>query len=211
MSIKRKNILALILLSMASLSLVGCSTNDLDKGEDKEYTSIFNQSEIDKSDDFEIKDTEKEENNYEEEIKIQTQEKMKIFDENVKLSYPSSWEKALVNGISFYYIDDLGTNINLVKEYMNEGSEEDYKRASVKTVQEMFNTNTILMSNKTFNGHEGYKLDYKTKVAGKEFRFVQSTIFHDGYAYIFSLGGTPENVEAHYDSVMNVLDTIEFE
>lgn len=136
---------------------------------------------------------------------------LKPFEENVSLKYPSSWVKATVGGNTVYYVDDTNsTNVNLVKEYMQGYTEDEYIKASISSVKEYFNTNVVLMNEETFNGHKGYTLEYETEAGGQKIRLVQPTVFYEGYAYVFTLGGFPDGVEEQFDEFKEIINTIEF-
>lgn len=207
----KKILIPLALISIASFSLVGCSDNSTkndDKDNDKVIVGVFDELKSETND----KSTENNEILSFEDTKEDTKEdKLKIFDENVSLKYPSSWDKDTVQGSTVYYIDNLSTNINLVKESFRGYSEDEYIKASIKSVKESFNTENVLMTEDTFNGYGGYTLTYETDVQGQSVKLVQSTIFFNGDAYIFTLGGFPKNVDKQVDNVMSILDTVEFD
>lgn len=208
---KRKIVIPLALISIASFSLVGCSdntSNKNDKDDDKVIAGVFDELKSETSN-----DTTKEEGDNENLLFEDTKEnKLKTFDENVKLKYPSSWEKEVVNGATIFYIDDTySTNINLVKESLRGYSEDEYIEASIESVKYSFDTDEVALTEEEFNGYNGYILEYETEAQGQTIKLVQPTIFYNGDAYIFTIGGYPKNVNKQIDNVMSILNTIEFE
>lgn len=204
----KKIIIPLALISIASFSLVGCSDNSTksdEKDNDKVIAGVFNDLKSETNNNLNEEDDEL--LSFEDTKK----DKLKIFDENVRLKYPSSWEKTTVQGSTVYYIDDSATSMNLVKESLRGYSEDEYIKSSIETVKESFDTKSVLMKEIECNGYDGYSLTYETDVQGQTIKLVQPTIFHDGYAYIFTIGGFPEDVDEQLDEVMSILDTIEFD
>lgn len=211
---KKKIIIPLALISIASFSLVGCTDNNTkseDNDDDKVIAGVFNDLKSETNDKY---DEDKDDDKDDDKIIVfedTKEDKLKTFDENVKLKYPSSWEKATVQGSTVYYIDDTASSINLVKESLRGYSEDEYINSSIDTVKESFDTKSVLMKEIELNGYEGYSLTYEADMQGQTIKLVQPTIFHDGYAYIFTIGGFPKDLDNQLDEVMSILDTIEFD
>lgn len=130
--------------------------------------------------------------------------------QKISVVYPSNWIKSSSNGKDFYYLDDKGTNVNLVIESMKGYSEEDYIKASELNIKSEFGINHIDSGVQVFNNKKARVSHYFSNHDNKNLTIFHVTFFNNNTAYIFTLVGTNKISAENMASFENMLNTVEF-
>lgn len=135
---------------------------------------------------------------------IQTQ------SQKISVVYPSSWNKLSVKGRDVYYLDNKGTNVNLVSEDMKGSSEEDYYKAGVSYLKINSGIDNINVKEKLFNNKKAMVIDYVYKYNNKDMSIHQVAFCNNNTAYIFTLTEPDRISDNNLIAFENMLNTVEF-
>ncbi len=128
----------------------------------------------------------------------------------ISVTYPSNWTKKTVSGTDSYYLDDKGTNVNLVSESMQGLSIEDYNKASDEAVKKYLNIEAIGSKSGVVNGKNVRSTFYNKTVNGKTVEVYQVFFYNNNTAYVFTLTGLATISEENVDAFANMLKTVQF-
>lgn len=132
--------------------------------------------------------------------------------QGVSVKYPLSWQKATMNGLTVYCLDNQGTNVIASTASMQGYSSKDYLDANIKSIKknlgiEKVNTSTQIINNRTVD-----ILDYEYSESNLLVQLHQVIFYNNNKAYIFSLtkGSDISNADI-MNSFNNMLKTVTFE
>jgi len=198
----KKKILILVLLTTLALTLIGCGKNSTNianaKGDSKENLS----EEVSKEDNSKNKN----------DIAFKENETgQRIEEQGISFIYPLNWVKKTVQGQSTYFLDEKGTNVNLVVESMNGLSEEDYNKASDIDVKTNLGVNSITVKEQEFNNKKARVTYFVQKNQGIDIPTYQATFLNNGKSYIFTISAMKKISDENMKSFEEVLNTVEFQ
>nr|WP_241407655.1 cell wall-binding protein [Clostridium beijerinckii] len=185
-----------------ALTLIGCGKNSTDtvntKGDSKESLS----EEVNKEDNSKNKN----------DIAFKENETgQRIEEQRISFIYPLNWVKKTVQGQSTYFLDEKGTNVNLVVESMNGLSEEDYNKASDIDVKTNLGVNSIAVREQEFNNKKARVTYFVQKSQWTDIPTYQVTFLNNGKSYIFTISAVKNISDENMKSFENMLNTVEFQ
>ncbi|CUU50342.1 PsbP-related protein [Clostridium beijerinckii] len=198
----KKKILILVLITTLALTLIGCGKNSANnvntKGDSKESLS----EEVNKEDNSKNKN----------DIEFKENETgQRIEEQGISFIYPLNWVKKTVQGQSTYFLDEKGTNVNLIVESMNGLSEEDYNKASDIDVKTNLGVNSIAVKEQEFNNKKARVTYFVQKSQGTDIPTYQVTFINNGKSYIFTISAVKKISDENMKSFEDMLNTVEFQ
>jgi FOG: Glucan-binding domain (YG repeat) len=138
--------------------------------------------------------------------------KVNVSTENqgISVTYPSNWTKKTVSGVEGYYLDDKGTNINLVSESMQGYSIDQYSKASDEAIKKYLNVDTISSKSGVVNNKNVRITLYHRTLNGKDIEVYQTFFYNNNTAYIFTLTGLAPIADENIDAYTKMLGTVQF-
>lgn len=125
-------------------------------------------------------------------------------------SMPAEWREIDVQGVAVaYLIDELGSNVNLVKEANQGYSLANYNDAAMNAVKTYLNVDEI----NTIDEKLGkYDVKINEYYSDKEMKLKvnQIVLIEGDYAYVFTLTSTEDKIASYEDTVKDVVSTVDF-
>ena len=197
--IKIKNFIYGVLpILITGMIFTGCSKEISQNKEDNIKNDTVNVEEITK------------ENNYTERYED---------GKGMSFSYPSTWTQSnKIDGVALFYLDDLGTNVNIVtapaigyeldEYYANKTLEE-----TINSIKEIYETEEVKTDKIRINDYTANIFDAKIINSGVDLNTIQYQIFENDTFYAITLtssiidGKVDEDIVKEFKDVMQ---TIEF-
>lgn len=134
----------------------------------------------------------------------------KLQSDKMVASIPASWTKTILGNITTYYLDDKGTNINLISESLQGHSEAEYNSLSDKNIKTLLGVDNITSDTKIINSHNVRFTHYTKSYDNKNITIHQATFYNNDKAYIFTIAGINEISVENMKSFDNLLNTVQF-
>ncbi len=152
-------------------------------------------------------------------VKLPNTSNMNAGKEKYSLQIPKGWttENKLVYGIDYYYLmapkteDDPNTNINVVNEFMQNLSLNDYLIGTIQSVKKSIPSTVILGQGEIdANGLKGVWYNYNMEVQGIKATIVSYIFPRNGVAYIITAGTQTKDAQKYRKLFDTVAESFKF-
>ncbi|WP_026888672.1 PsbP-related protein [Clostridium beijerinckii] len=130
--------------------------------------------------------------------------------DKISVSYPSNWTKMTLKGDDIYYLDNQGTNVNLVIDGMEGYSEEVYFNSAETYIKNRSDINNLQIKERQFNNNKALTLNYFHNLKGIDVQVEQVIICNSNKAYLFTLMQRGKISDENMASFESMLNTIKF-
>ncbi|GEP63704.1 hypothetical protein CBE01nite_14720 [Clostridium beijerinckii] len=130
--------------------------------------------------------------------------------DKISVSYPSNWTKTTLKGDDIYYLDNQGTNVNLVIDGMEGYSEEVYFNSAETYIKNRSDINNLQIKERKFNNNNALTLNYFHNINGMDVQVEQVMICNSNKAYLFTLMQRGKISDENMTSFESMLNTIKF-
>ncbi|MBN7573660.1 cell wall-binding protein [Clostridium sp. 2-1] len=130
--------------------------------------------------------------------------------DKISVSYPSNWTKTTLKGADIYYLDNQGTNVNLVIDGMEGYSEEVYFNSAETYIKNRSDINNLQIKERKFNNNNVLTLNYSYNFKGMDVQVEQAIICNSNKAYLFTLMQRGKISDENMTSFESMLNTIKF-
>lgn len=131
--------------------------------------------------------------------------------QGVSVKYPSTWKKAIMNGITVYCLDNQGTNVIVGTASMQGRTSKECVDASIIGIKKRFGIDQVNTSTQIINGTTVDIFDFEYKESNILVKLHQAIFFNNNKAYIFSLTRGSDSSSADIMASFNeMLKTVTF-
>jgi hypothetical protein len=127
------------------------------------------------------------------------------------VKYPSSWIKSTNDGLTVYYLDSDGTNVNVLTGSMKGLSEKDFLNASCEQLKNITDIDEIRVSEQMINSKRVDVLDYIMKIDKFNIPAHQVIFYNNDQAVLFTIGGADQVSSENMDDFNKMLNSVKFQ
>ena len=136
----------------------------------------------------------------------------------MSFSYPSTWTQSdKIDGVALFYLDDLGTNVNIVTAPapaigIKDGDDKKTLEETINSIKEIYEVKEVETDKIEINDYTVNLFDAKINTSGVDLNTIQYQIFENDTFYAITLtsniidGEVDEDIVKEFKAVMKTLE-----